>query len=226
MDDIMKLKQTFQQAELKAKRRIEIDLSTVNAEEAKANEQGFMIVRKRQRTVNQTRFSQTIDQNISYLCQAQYLTSAEFSFIFTLAPMLKMGVNAIINPLSGQYCSVSEIATFLKRSRQKTSEMISALIEKGIMYEFANVHELKIHGRHVTRRPFFLSPEILCCGDKNKLESGITQLMIHYNILEKTGIKLPIKAVVEPHGKYGKLVKRKVFLEMQKKGKTNDFMVK
>lgn len=220
MDDIVKLKQSLQQAELKAKKRIEIDLSTVNAEEAKANEQGFMIVRQRQRTVNQTRFSQTIDQNISYLCQAQYLTSAEFSFIFTLAPMLKMNVNAIVDPVSGQYSSVSEIAAYLKRSRQKTSEMISALIEKGIMYEFANVHELKIYGRHVTRRPFFLNPEILCCGDKNRLQSGIVQLMIHYNILEKTGVKLPIKAVVEPHGKYGKLVKRKRFMEMQKRQKS------
>lgn len=219
MDNVMKLKRTLQQAELEAKRRLEIDLNAVNIEDAKANEQGFMIVRKKQKAANQTRFSQTIDLNISYLCQAQYLTSAEFSFIFTLAPMLKIGVNAIVDPQTGQYCSVSEIASFLKRSRQKTSEMISALIEKGIMYEFANVHELKIHGRHVTRRPFFLNPEILCCGDKNKLESGITQLMVHYNILEKSGIKLPIKAVVEPHGKYGKLVKRKVFLEMQNKRK-------
>ncbi|MDY7989804.1 hypothetical protein UY286_05220 [Paenibacillus polymyxa] len=217
MDKVMKLKQTLQRAELEAKRRLEIDLNAVNMEDAKANEQGFMIIRKKQKAANQTRFSQTIDLNISYLCQAQYLTSAEFSFIFTLAPMLKIGVNAIVDPQTGQYCSVSEIGTFLKRSRQKTSEMISDLIKKGIMYEFANVHELKIHGRHVTRRPFFLNPEILCCGDKNKLESGITQLMVHYNILEKAGIKLPIKAIVEPHGKYGKLVKRKVFLEIQKK---------
>ncbi|WP_036646279.1 hypothetical protein, partial [Paenibacillus sp. oral taxon 786] len=125
MDKIGALKQTLQQAELKAKRRTEIDLGKVNDEEAKANEQGFMIVRKRQRAVNQTRFSQTIDENIAYLCQTQYLTSAEFSFIFTLAPMLKMNVNAIVDPTSGQYCSVSEIATYLKRSRQKTSEMIS-----------------------------------------------------------------------------------------------------
>lgn len=217
MEKVMKLKQTIQKAELEAKRRLEIDLSTVNMEEAKANEQGFMIVRKKLKAANQTRFSQTIDMNISYLCQAQYLTSAEFSFIFTLAPMLKIGVNAIVDPQTGQYCSVSEIATFLKRSRQKTSEMISALIEKGIMYEFANTHELKIHGRHVTRRPFFLNPEILCCGDKNKLESGITQLMIHFNILERAGIKLPIKAVVEPYSKYGKLVRRKTYLELQKK---------
>lgn len=217
MERVMKLKQNLQKAELETKRRLEIDLSTVNMEEAKANEQGFMIVRKKQKPSNQTRFSQTIDMNISYLCQAQYLTSAEFSFIFTLAPMLKIGANAIVDPQTGQYCSVSEIATFLKRSRQKTSEMISALIEKGIMYEFANTHELKIHGRHVTRRPFFLNPEILCCGDKNKLESGITQLMIHFNILERAGIKLPIKAVVEPYSKYGKLVRRKTYLELQKK---------
>ncbi|MDU0330504.1 hypothetical protein RW092_09840 [Paenibacillus sp. 3LSP] len=219
MDKIGALKQTLQQAELKAKRRTEIDLGKVNDEEAKANEQGFMIVRKRQRAVNQTRFSQTIDENIAYLCQIQYLTSAEFSFIFTLAPMLKMNVNAIVDPTSGQYCSVSEIATYLKRSRQKTSEMISALIEKGIMYEFANVHELKIYGRHVTRRPFFLNPEIICCGDKNRLQSGIVQLMIHYNILERSGVKLPIKAIVEPHSQYGKLVKRKKFLEVVKKQK-------
>lgn len=46
MEKVMKLRQTIQKAELEAKRRLEIDLCTVNMEEAKANEQGFMIVRK------------------------------------------------------------------------------------------------------------------------------------------------------------------------------------
>lgn len=207
------LRRRLNQAEQQAKRREQVDLNLVNQEATKANEQGFTIIR--QKRVNRTPFSQTINPNILYLCQQEYLSAAELAFIFTLSPLLKMGVNAIVDPQTDQYCSVVELASLLKRSRQKTSEMISNLIRKGIMYEFANIHELKIYGRQVTKRPFFLSPEIVCCGDKNKLESGITQLMIHHDILEKKGIKLPIKAIVEPHATYGKLVARKQFLEFQ-----------
>ncbi|GIP08254.1 hypothetical protein J1TS5_04240 [Paenibacillus macerans] len=210
----LELRKSLNQAELHAKQREEINLNVVNQEELRANQRGFTIVK--QKEVNRTKFSQTINENIAYLAQAQYLSSAEFSFVFTLSPMLRMGSNAIVNPKTDQYCSVSEIAEYLKRSRSKTSIMISSLIEKGIMYEFANIHEMKVYGRHVTMRPFFLNPEIICCGDKNKLESGIVQLMIHFNILEKSGVKLPIKAALKPHAKYGKLVTRKTFLDIQR----------
>lgn len=129
-DSKSKLRQDLNKAELQAKQRSlpEVNLSAVNAEAAKANDQGFMIIR--QKNVNRTRFSQTIDPNILYLCQTQYLTSAELAFIFTLGPLLKLGVNAIVDPQTGQYCTVSEIAETLKRSRQKTSEMINTLIKK------------------------------------------------------------------------------------------------
>lgn len=207
------LEQRLNQSEQRAKCRNEVNLSVVNQEAAKAEEQGFTIIR--QKRINRTPFSQTINPNILYLCQQQYLTPAELAFIFTLSPLLKIGVNAIIDPQTDQYCSVVELASLLKRSRQKTSEMLSNLIQKGVMYEFANIHELRIYGRQVTKRPFFLSPEIICCGDKNKLESGITQLMTHHDLLEKKGIKLPIKAIVEPYSTYGRLVNRTQFLQFQ-----------
>lgn len=207
------LRKRLSRAEQQAKKRSEVDLSVVNQEAAKADEQGFTIIR--QKRVNRTPFSQTINPNILYLNQMGYLTAAELGFIFMLAPLLKIGVNAIVDPQTDQYCSVVELASLLKRSRQKTSEMLSNLIQKGVMYEFANIHELRIYGRQVTKRPFFLSPEIICCGDKNKLESGVTQLMTHHDLLEKKGIKLPVKAIVEPYATYGRLVNRKQFLRFQ-----------
>ncbi|WP_411347092.1 hypothetical protein [Paenibacillus sp. WLX2291] len=207
------LRKRLYQAEQKAKHQSEVDLSLMNREAAKAEEQGFTIIR--QKRVNRTPFSQTINPNILCLNELGYLKAAELGFLFMLAPLLKIGVNAIVDPHTDQYCSVAELAFLLKRSRQKTSEMISTLIKKGIMYEFANIHELRIYGRQVSRRPFFLSPEIICCGDKNKLESGVTQLMTHHDLLEKKGIKLPIKAIVEPHATYGRLVNRKQFLQFQ-----------
>lgn len=217
MNELLGLHQSLQRAELKAREREErtpINLALLDQEEARANERGFVLARKRR--TNPTRFTQIINENIAYLDQTQYLTGVEFGFVLTLSPLLQMGTNAIVNPETGQYCSVSDIAERLQRSRPKTSSMISTLIQKGIMYEFANILELKQYGRQVSARPFFLSPEILCCGDKNRLEGGIVRLMIHSSILEKSGIHLPIKAASLPNAKYGKLVTRKVYLDIQK----------
>lgn len=226
MSEHQELRRSLQKAELRAKERgdgTSINLDIVDQEERKANERGFVLARKRR--VNPTHFTQVINENIAYLDESQYLTGAEFGFILTLAPLLQMGTNAIVHPKSGQYCSVSDIAEKLQRSRPKTSSMISTLIQKGIMYEFVNVLELKHYGRQVTARPFFLSPEILCCGDKSRLEGGIVRLMIHSSILEKSGIRLPIKAVSLPNAKYGKLVTRKVYLELQKEERKKSNML-
>ncbi|MNB79177.1 hypothetical protein D3C75_259040 [compost metagenome] len=210
----MRLKRDFDQAELQAKRRSEINLSVVNEQEAKANEKGFMLVR--QKETNRTSFSQNISENIDYLNEKKYLTGAENSFVFKLAPYLQSNTNALTDRKTGQFFSVTDIAKKLGISRTNASLTIDALLQKGILFEFVNVVELKIYGRTVTQRPFFMNPEIICCGDKSRLDAGIVDLMVHYNILERKGIKLPIKAIRLPNARYGKLVSRKSYLEMRK----------
>lgn len=214
MEKIIKLKRRLDQAELKAKRRLDVNLEVVNAEAVKADEKGFMLIKKPD--VNRTLFSQNISENIDYLNGKKYLTGAESSFVFRLAPYIQANTNAITDSKTGQFFSVSDIAKKLGVSRTSASLTIDALLQKGILYEFVNVTELKIHGRTVTQRPFFMNPEIICCGGKSRLDAGIVDLMVHYNILERRGIKLPTKAVRLPKARYGKLVSRKQYLEIRK----------
>lgn len=211
---IMKLKRDLDKAELRAKQRAEVQLDVVNAEAAKANDKGFMLVKKPE--ANRTLFSQNISENIEYLNEKKYLTGAENSFVFKLAPYLQTNTNALTDRKTGQFFSVSDIAKKLGISRTNASLIIDGLLHKGILYEFVNAVEWKVYGRTVTQRPFFMNPEIICCGDKSKLDAGIVDLMVHYNILERKGIKLPIKAVRLPNARYGKLISRKQYLEIRK----------
>lgn len=213
----MNLRKKLQEAEFKAKQRVDVNLDVVNREEAKANEQGYTIIKRKEH--NRTPFSQNISENIEYLNEKKYLTGAENSFVFKLAPYLQVNTNALTDRKTGQFFSVSEIAKKLGISRTNASLTIDALLQKGILYEFVNVVELKLYGRTVTQRPFFMNPEIICCGDKSKLDAGIVDLMVHYNILEKKGVKLPIKAIRLPNAKYGKLISRKQYLEIRRKNK-------
>lgn len=210
----LRLKRDFDQAELQAERRSEVQLDVINAEAAKADEKGFMVIKKPE--VNRTPFSQNISENIDYLNDKKYLTGAENSFVFRLAPYIQANTNALTDRKTGQFFSVSDIAKKLGMSRTSASLTIDALLQKGILFEFVNVVELKVYGRTVTQRPFFMNPEIICCGGKSRLDAGIVDLMVHSNILERKGIKLPTKAIRLPNARYGKLISRKQYLEIRK----------
>lgn len=198
----LNLKTALDKAEVKARQRDQIDLEIMNMQERKANEHGYTIIKARQR--HPAKFVQAIVENIELLISQVYLTTSEKAFIFDLMPFVQMNTHAIVDPHTGQFFSVSELARRLSRSRPKTSVLIEGLIRKGVMFEFVNVLELKNYGRSVTERPFFITPEIICSGDKNKIDAGIAELIIHHSVLKK--MNLPWKLVREVNGKYGKLI--------------------
>lgn len=214
MSDQLQLRKRLNQAEQQAKRREQVDLNLVNQEATKASEQGYMIVKKRD--TNRTIFSQNITENLDYLNDKKYLTNAETAFLFRIAAYLQPNTNAIADRKTGQFFSVSDLAKKLSITRTTASQVIDGLLKKGILFEFVNVVDLKVYGRAVAKRPFFMNPEIICCGDKSRLDAGIVDLMVHHNILERKGIKLPIKAIRLPNARYGKLISRKQYLEIRK----------
>jgi hypothetical protein len=116
--------------------------------------------------------------------------------------------------------SVSEIGEYFGKSRSFTSEMINNLIGKGILYEFVNVDELKEFGRPVTERPLFVNPEIVLCGEKNRINPTLARLAMRYDKLEKKGILLEWKVWLHSGKEYGKLVKRKTYLKYLKEQKS------
>lgn len=207
MADGKGLKLAFAQAEINANKRdnsTNIDLAYMDLQAQKASERGYFIGKRKQR--DNIKFAQLISENIEYLNMKSYLTTAEKAFILDLSPYVQVYSHAVVDPKTGQYFTVTELAKNLKRSRQKTSPLIDGLIRKGIMFEFANVLELKIFGRSVTARPFFITPEIMCNGSRDRIEGGIAGLIIHHSVLEKNGVYLPKKLVREPNAKYGKLI--------------------
>lgn len=216
----MDLKQALNQAELKARQRdsnLAVNLEQVAAEEKKANEQGFTIVKRR--NTNKAGFVQSIKENMGMLVRNKYLTNAELAFVYSLHELVELHSNAIVDPETGQFLTVSEIARTLKRNVKKTSTMINDLIDKGIIYEFVNVHELKEFGRAVSERPFFMNPEIVLCGDRNRINATLSRLVLMNDQFEKKKIPLAWKLWLHPNDEYGKLYRRKTYLKYKKGAK-------
>lgn len=216
----MDLKQAINQAEYKARQRdsdLAVNLDQVAEEEKKANEQGFTIVKRR--NTNKAGFVQSIKENIGMLVRNKYLTYAELAFVYSLHELVELHSNAIVDPETGQFLTVSEIARTLKRNVKKTSTMINDLIDKGIIYEFVNVHELKEFGRAVSERPFFMNPEIVLCGDRNRINATLSRLVLMNDQFEKKKIPLAWKLWLHPNDEYGKLYRRKTYLKYKKGAK-------
>ena len=216
------MKQMFEEAERKARERdlqnSYVNLELVNLEEKKANEQGFTIIKKKDS--HSAGFVQTLKGNIRVLMEKKYLSFNELGFLIGMTDLYELHSNAIINPQTNRFMSVSEIGEYFGKSRSFTSEMINNLIGKGILYEFVNVDELKEFGRPVTERPLFVNPEIVLCGEKNRINPTLARLAMRYDKLEKKGILLEWKVWLHSGKEYGKLVKRKTYLKYLKEQKS------
>jgi len=192
----------------------DIDLSAVNQLENEASKIGFGIhkINPNHKAV----FTQTINDNLEIIIYKGYLTNAESTFIFTLMPFVELHSNAIVNK-QGQFMSISELAKTLSRERTRTSKTISQLLEKGILFEFVNATEIKKYKRNISQRPLFMNPEIIFRGNRNQINATLTKLVKEFDLLEKQGLRLEWKLWIAPGEKYGKLYKRKTYLQLRNK---------
>ncbi|WP_040980392.1 MULTISPECIES: MarR family transcriptional regulator [Oceanobacillus] len=196
------------------KQKFDNDLSDINELERRANAHGFSLYKINQK--NKAVFTQTINENLEILIKSNHLTNAEYTLLFLLMPFVELHSNAIVNS-DGQFMSVSELAATLKRERTRLSKTISQLLEKGILFEFVNAQELKKYKRNISQRPFFINPEIIFRGDRNRVNATLTRLVMEFDVLESQGIKLSWKLYLKSAEEYGKLYKRNTYLKMRNK---------
>ena len=191
-----------------------IDMDLLDRELRKVKDRGYKIIQVPEH--NKAQFAQVITPNMRYLVKRNYLATSEMAFLFSISGYIEMHSNAIISyeeSEHGQYLKVAGIAKLLNYSERQASRLVNALINKGIIYEYVDTLTIKKYGRVIQERPLFLNPEIIFCGDRNKINATLCRLVINADHLEKGGIKLPWKLWLDSGSEYGRLYRRETWLK-------------
>lgn len=222
------LDKSIKEAEAKARERDAkvqeenfIDLEAVNQVEEKANKLGYGLYKKKEK--NHANFTQTINDNWDIIIRKDYLTNSELTFLMSIQSLIEFNVNAIADRETGQFMTISEISRYLNRNRSGVSSIIQSLIQKGILFEFVNVDEILEFNRSVSSRAIFVNPELFYAGDRNKIDGTLTMLVNKYDKLEKNKILLQWKVWRKPGEQFGKLYRRKTYLQFKKQAKSKMF---
>lgn len=196
----------------------EINIDSLSRQMSTIQESGLRVIPLESK--NKAQFAQIITPNMRHLVKMQYLTTAEQSFLTAISGYIEMHSNAIVsfeNDKLGQYLKVVDIANLLNYSERQSSRLINALINKGIIYECVDSLTIRKYGRVVEERPLFLNPEIIFCGNRNRINATLCRLIINTDHLERKGAKLPWKLWIEPGYECGKLYRRDTWLRKKKR---------
>lgn len=194
-----------------------VNVSNVSLEESKANNLGYGLYKIRDK--NKARFCQAIQENLDVIIQSKHLSNSELGFLLSMMPLVQLHSNAIIDHKDNRFLSISEIARYLGRERTATSKIIAELLNKGMLFEFADIHEIKQHKRNVTQRPLFMNPEVIYAGDRNRISSTLARLVMEFDKLERQKVYLQWKLWLSNGNRFGKLYRRKTYLEYKNKGR-------
>jgi hypothetical protein len=204
-------------ADLQARNReleSRIDIDALNREWAKAQQRGLRVVPLAEK--NRAGFVQVIAPNMRYIMQHRYMSSAEAAFLLALSAYAEMHSNAIIAHDGGSsYLKVAGMADRLGYSRQQASRLVNALVSKGLIYEYDTL-TIKKHGRVIEERPLFLNPEIIFCGDRNRVNATLCRLVMNADHMERSGVRLPWKLWLGSGAEYGRLYRRDTWLKKKK----------
>src|SRR5690625_1389092 len=222
------LQKSLKQADKNAKGRdlqmveqqesLEKGLEVIDEVEKQAEELGYIIIKKSNK--NHSIFTQNISDNIEIIVRENYLRMNELGFLMSIQPLIEYQINAIMNKKTNSFMTVSELAQYLNRDRTGVSRTISSLLEKGILFEFVNVQEIKKFNRNVSSRTLFVNPELFYSGDRNKIDGTLATLVSEYDPLEKNGIKLDWKVWRKRGHSFGRLYSRKTYLEFKRNKST------
>ncbi|CAI8950901.1 MarR family transcriptional regulator [Priestia megaterium] len=173
------MQKALQEAEKKARLReiengkvlSEEELNYANELQAKANSKGMKLVPER-KIKNKVRFVQLIQENILYLRDIKYLTTAEKNFLMDLVPNVEFSSNCIVND-SRQVNSLpvtqSDLAEILGKKKQNINPIIKGLIDKGILAR----SESGIEDNNVRAYALFINPHIMFSGDKDNINGTL-----------------------------------------------------
>jgi len=198
----------------------QIDVGTLQRELNKVREHGYKLVEFQDK--NRAQFAQVIAPNMRYLIKRNYLATSEMAFLFSISGYVEMHSNAIVSyddNKHGQYLKVTDIARLFNYSERQARRLVNSLINKSVIYEYVDTLTIRKYGRVVQERPLFLNPEIIFCGDRNRVNATLCRLVINADHLEKGGIKLPWKLWLEKGCKYGRLYRRDTWMKKKQESR-------
>lgn len=193
-----------------------IDVDLLARELQKASEQNLKVVHVAPR--NPASFVQVIAENLNYIVENEYLSTSELAFLMAAMGRAELHSNAIVSA-DGQYMTVTELAESTKYSVRQARTLVGSLLDKGMLYEFVDAQQIKRHGRVVEERPLYLNPEIIFCGDKNRINATLCRLAINADPLERRGVALPWKLWIDAGAEHGRLYRRKTWLKKRKEAR-------
>ena len=173
------MQKALQEAEKKARLReiengkvlSEEELNYENELQAKPNSKGMKLVPER-KIKNKVRFVQLIQENILYLRDIKYLTTAEKNFLMDLVPNVEFSSNCIVNDsrqVNSRPVTQSDLAEILGKKKQNINPIIKGLIDKGILAR----SESGIEDNNVRAYALFINPHIMFSGDKDNINGTL-----------------------------------------------------
>jgi DNA-binding MarR family transcriptional regulator len=157
--------------------------------QTKANSRGMVLIPER-KIKNKARFVQLIQENILYLRDLKYLTTAEKNFLMDIVPNVEFSSNCLVDDCSKvnpMPLTQTDLAGILGKKKQNVNPIIKGLIDKGILAR----SESGLEDNNVRAYALFVNPHIMFSGDKDKI-NGTLKAMFRKtpNQLKKLPIKL------------------------------------
>lgn len=183
----------FGQAEQKAKQRdLEIEkqkfIEEHNGVDQAEVEKAFKILSKvtggkeiyigtKKSPQSKVRFAQILQDNLKHLNKNDYLTGQEKVFLLDIIPLVSFRSNALVFDIKEKSpvpVNITQLAERLNRGRNKTSEIVNALVKKGLIAKA----ESGMTGNNAKAYSLFINPHIIFAGDKDNVPEHL-QLMFH-----------------------------------------------
>lgn len=145
---------------------------------------------KTKKRKNNILFAQLIQDNWNYAVSNNYFTAEEMKFLFRIIGLLQFKTNCIVDNIhssSPTPLNQTQLADKLGSSKQTIGRLISSLMDKGIIIKAfgSNI----INAKNQRNYCLFVNPNIICSGDKDKIEET---LKIMFSQSKKTLKDFPI----------------------------------
>lgn len=140
---------------------------------------------------SKVRFVQILQENMKYLSREGYLSLSEKGFLMDIIPYVSFHSNAVVHDIKEKNpipMNISELAIELGRARQKTSEIVNALVKKGILAKA----ESGIEGNNAKAYSLFVNPHVIFAGDKDNVPEHL-QVIFHKAMKRSEFKKIPNK---------------------------------
>ena len=121
------------------------------------------------------KFVQIMQDNMGYLRDQKYLTSAEKSFLHDIAPNIKYSSNSIVNSIDVKEsfpANIVEISKIIGKERAYTSKIINSLKKKGILAKA----ESGIEGNNALAYAIFVNPNIMFNGNRSYINETLKDM--------------------------------------------------